>query len=535
MSLSINTNLASIVAQNALSATNDQQKVSMERLSSGLRVNSAADDAAGLAISDSMTSQIRGTTVALRNVNDGISLLQVADGATSNIVSNLQRIRELAIQAANGIYSDSDRQAMQTEVSQLLSENFAIQSRTTFNDMALFDGSYTNKSFQVGANSDEYISVSLPKLFSPSTVITPGYTIPAVTQTTTTTTTVPTSYVANIQMISGFPTMPVSAAIKAGDLSLNGKSIQPSVAGTQPGQTADSAWAIEQAIINSSAPGVIVTPTLNSTIGQIIVNNSDPGTTIPAGGISINGFPLPQISAPDMLGMVNAVMTQVNLLTSSTGVSAGVDYFAGQSYLYFTAVDNRNINIQESSPGYASMAGVSPVGITRGALYIGTASAPTPQGDLIISGNNPLNAGLTAGTWVADTSGPPLTTTTTTTTVITPAIVVPPVMSPGEATSDVLTQSNALQMINYTDSKINSVNSVRADVGALQNRFSAIIPQLASYSENLSAAKSRIVDTDYAKETAALARSQILKQSGAAILAQANSSQLNVLNLLKSF
>lgn len=533
MPLSVNTNIASLVAQNALSKNNESQKIATERLSSGSRINSAADDAAGLAITDAMTSQIRGTTVAMRNANDGISLLQVADGGTSNIVGNLQRIRELAVQAANGTYSDSDRQAMQAEVSQLLSGSFAVQSQTTFNNIALFDGNYTNKPFQVGANAGETVPVSLPKLFSPSTVVTPGYTIPAVTSTTTTTTTVPTSHVSNIQFVNGFPTLPVNSAISANDLVLNGKSIQPSVAGTQPGQTADSAWAIEQAIINSNAPNVVVTPSTNSTWGQILVNNSDPGATIPAGGISINGFSLPQISAPDMLGMVNEVMTQVNLLTPSTGVSAGIDYFSGQSYLYFTAVDNRNIDIQESVPGYASMAGVSPVGTTRGTLYIGTSDAPSPQGDLTISGNNPMRAGLTAGTWAADTPGPPLTTTTTTTTVITPATVVPPVMSPGEAIPDVLTQANALQMLTYVDNKISSINDVRGYVGALQNRFSSIASLLASYGENMSAARSRMLDADFAKETAELSRAQILQKAGTAVLAQANALPNNILSLLK--
>ena len=555
MSLSVNTNLMSIAAQRAISINENSQKIAAARLSSGQRINSAADDSAGLAIADRMTAQLNGTNMAIRNANDGISLMQIADGATGSITDNLQRIRELAVQAANGTYSDTDREAMQAEVSQLFAGSFAIQDQTNFNGTSLFDGNYINKAFQIGANAGDTIPVSLPQLFQSESVTTPGYTIPGVTTTTigpiitttnvTTTTTVPTSHVLNIQFSPGFLTAPVNSAILTNDLTLNGIPIQPSVAGSQPGQTADSAWAIEQAIINSNVPGVIVMPiTTDTSMGSLFVLDSAPSSTIPAGGITINGSPLPQISSKNMLDMINQTMAQINLLTTTTGVTAIIDPFSAPKYqLYLQASDSRNIVIQESVPGFAGQAGLAPIGTTRTVLYIGTSDAPSPLGDLVIAGNNPMKAGLTAGTVPADTQGPPLTTTTTTPvttttmgpiTTTSPATVMPPITTAAEPSNDVLTQSNAQLMLSYIDAKINSISTVRGYTGAISNRFSSITSNLANYGINISSSRSKIVDADYAQESSALTRAQILAQAGLAMLAQANSQPNNILSLLKT-
>jgi flagellin len=161
MASTINTNIQSLTAQRNLSMSQASLTTSMQRLSSGLRINSAKDDAAGLAISDRMTSQIRGLNQAARNANDGISLAQVAEGALGSVSANLQRIRELAVQAANGTNSASDRQALQQEVLQLTQEIARVGTQTEFNGLKLLDGSYTTQQFQVGANANQTIGVSI--------------------------------------------------------------------------------------------------------------------------------------------------------------------------------------------------------------------------------------------------------------------------------------------------------------------------------------------------------------------------------------
>ena len=249
MALGINTNLMAFGAQRGLSAANSRQAESVQRLSTGLRINSAADDAAGLAISERLLAQVRGTGAALRNVNDGISLMQTAEGTIGAISGSLQRIREIAVQAANGTLSSSDRQTMQLEVDQLFQGCLSSQNQTQFNKKPLFDGNFTSQSIQVGANAGDEVLVSLPELFVPVPVTTPGYTIPAVTQDVTTVVSTPTARVV-------YGGTAVSQALSAGDLTINGTPIQPSVVGPSPWQSADSAWAIKNAITSSGVPGV---------------------------------------------------------------------------------------------------------------------------------------------------------------------------------------------------------------------------------------------------------------------------------------
>lgn len=160
MAAIINTNIQSLNAQRSLSSSQSQLATSMQRLSSGLRINSAKDDAAGLAIAERMTTQVRGLTVAMRNANDGISLAQTAEGALGSVGSNLQRIRELAVQSRNATNSEEDRAALDAEVQQLKAEISRIARDTSFNGTKLLDGSFTNMAFQVGANQGQTIDVN---------------------------------------------------------------------------------------------------------------------------------------------------------------------------------------------------------------------------------------------------------------------------------------------------------------------------------------------------------------------------------------
>ena len=159
--VSINTNVASLLAQNNTRQVNNELEKAMERLSSGLRINSAGDDAAGLAISSRMEAQVRGLQAAIKNANDGISVAQVAEGAMDEIGNILQRMRELAVQSANDSNSDTDRAYLQGEVAQLSDEISRIASTTQFNGINVLDGSFSNKTFQIGANANQNVSLSI--------------------------------------------------------------------------------------------------------------------------------------------------------------------------------------------------------------------------------------------------------------------------------------------------------------------------------------------------------------------------------------
>ncbi len=378
MPQTINTNVMSLNAQRNLNRTQNDLATSISRLSSGLRINSAKDDAAGLAISERMTSQIRGLNQAVRNSNDGISLAQTAEGALSEIGNNLQRIRELAVQSANATNSVSDRAALDVEVQQLVAEIDRVANTTDFNGTKLLDGSFAAQAFQVGANVNETISVA----------------------------SIVDANVANLGTITKAQVTGAAAtaftAITAGHLTVNGTSV---------GAVAAGASATERA---------------------------------------------------------SQIRDAVNSVADTTGVYATND----------TATT------------------VTLTGATNIAVAFGGASATTAI------------TGLTAAT----------TNTATTT---------------GFTGLAVTTTSGANLAIDSTDAALTAVNSARATLGAVQNRFESVISNLSSASENLSAARGRIQDADFAMETASLTRAQILSQAGTAMVAQANSLPQSVLSLLQ--
>ena len=384
MAAIINTNVVSLNAQRNLSSSQNALATSLQRLSSGMRINSAKDDAAGLAISQRMTSQINGLNQAARNANDGISMSQTAEGALGEIGNNLQRIRDLAVQSRNASNSVSDRTALNNEVQQIKSEIDRVSSTTAFNGIKLLDGSFTNQAFQVGANVGETINIS-GLVNAQSSAL----------GTTTTSS-------ANVTGIAAT----AFTAITAGDLTINGVSVGAVAAGgTAPVQGANIA-----AAINTKSALTNVTATA------------------------------------DAAGLVSLVNTS----GSSTVVA-----FAG-------------------------------------------ASASTAI------------TGLTAGTTAA-----------------TSATVA------GFAGVDISTTVGADVAIAAMDSALSAINAGRADLGAYQNRFSSAVSNVQTTSENLTASRSRIVDTDFAAETATLSRNQVLQQAGTAMLAQANAMPQSVLALLR--
>ncbi|MDE2622326.1 MAG: hypothetical protein KGM83_03930 [Betaproteobacteria bacterium] len=322
MAMYINTNIVSLNAQANLANSQSTLATDIQRLSSGLRINSAADDAAGMAIATRMGSQISGQNQAIRNANDGISLSQTAQGAMQSIVQNLQTMRSLAVQSANATYSASDRASMNAEVQQLKSEIDRVAGSTTFNGVNLLDGTFTVKNFQVGANntSNDSIQVASIANMSTSQLGSAGSTYAATVTGTATTT-----------------------ALNAGDVTLNGFQVGASQAGAAPGQTSDSAYSIAQAINGISASSG-VTATANATTVQGTAAAMTNFTAIAANTFSINGINVGAVAAgTNAQGQGANLAAAINLVTSQTGVSAVSN--ASTGVVTLTASDGRNIAI----------------------------------------------------------------------------------------------------------------------------------------------------------------------------------------------
>ena len=489
MSSMINTNIASINAQNNLNKSQGALSTSLQRLSSGLRINSAKDDAAGMAISDRMTSQIKGTDQAARNANDGISLAQTAEGDLSTISDNLQRMRELAVQSSNGSNSISDRASIDTEVQALSQEIDRVAQNSSFNGNKLLDGSFTSQKFQIGANAtaNDTIAVSIGSARTSSLGGSGMSTSTNVTSLAMTT-----------------------AALAAGDLTLNSIQVGASSAGASPGQTAGSAYSKALAInAVSSQSGVTATAQETSVTGATAASGAG-GLT--ANQFSVNGINIGAIAAGgNAAGNAANTAAAINLVSAQSGVTATAD---NTGAVTLKAADGRDIVLADTTAGSG--------GATATGLTIGTIAAPATSSGTIkltsnnatgitISGGGVAKAGLTAAT-----TGPQTTLTVNSISSI-----------------DVKTAAGAANAISAIDGALATVNASKASLGVFQNRFASVVSNLQSKSENLSASRSRIQDTDFAKETASLTRGQILQQAGTAMLAQANSLPNGVLSLLR--
>ncbi|MFN7123990.1 MAG: flagellin [Hydrogenophaga sp.] len=392
----INTNVMSMTAQRNLGTTSSSLATSMQRLSSGLRVNSAKDDAAGLAISERMNAQVRGLNVAARNANDGISLAQTAEGALGKVGDMLQRMRELAVQSANASNNSSDRTALNAEVTQLRQEIDRVAKTTSFNGTKLIDGSFANATFQVGANAGEGISID--------------------------------------------------SIVNSDSASL--------------GQTAVHA-----------TPAIIppATPVAPAVLPAIPAGGATPLSIDDAAGNPVNLGPIGE--ATTLAQRAGQVVDAINAKSTDTGVFARPVYTAG------------------AVTGYEVFSDRAIVAADFGNFAAGTTGAG-------------VNTAAVADSFVEDIN----------------------VTSFGDS-------QLALKVI---DNAINAVNSSRADLGALQSRFENAVANIQITGENISAARGRIIDADFAKETSNLSRAQILQQAGTAMVAQANQVPQGVLSLLRS-
>lgn len=486
----INTNIASLNAQRNLNGSQGMLNTALERLSSGLRINSAKDDAAGLAISERMTSQIRGLNQAARNANDGISLAQTAEGALTEIGNNLQRIRELAIQAANATNTSTDRAALQSEVNQLSAEITRVASQTQFNGLNLLDGTFSNQSFQVGANANQTISItqigdSRASALGSNVLSTSGTVMgrAAAGAADVTATVLAAETDLTLTTAQGGTTAAISYAANAG---ADGVAAAVNSAGSSVGLTA---VATNSATISNLGGAGTVTMTLN---GQAISANVASTSDLSALAAAING------------------------VAGTTGVSASFASPSNLSQLTLSTTDGRDITILDFNNSAATKTvDVAGLNNTAATLTGGAATDSTR-----VTGNVDIYS--TKGAITAANAGTDAFASASATSNFSAV-----------ASVSVATSVGAQSAIRVLDSAMQQINSSRGDLGAIQNRLQSTVANLQTTAENLSASRSRIRDADFAAETASMTRAQILQQAGVAMLAQANALPNNVLSLLR--
>ncbi len=528
MAAIINTNLQSLNAQRNLSSSQSSLATSMQRLSSGLRINSAKDDAAGLAISERMSTQVRGLTVAARNANDGISLAQTAEGALGSVGNNLQRIRELAVQARNATNSSEDRAALNAEVQQLKAEVTRIAQQTTFNGTKLLDGSFTDMAFQVGANQGDTINIS------------------GIAD-------------ANISELGNWTSAATNASTK----------------GILPDGGAVAAIAT-----NSIASGVFTTATATAATGQgfkLTVGGVDIldktataiGDTVQATDIDtalaspavLNQLQTAGITFSGSAATSNLVFSRADgndltiAVTNTFGTPGG--FAGGIAATHTGGTPAVNANFVKMDAGELTLQGVKPDGSAGGVvnIVVGPSANASERTAALVSAVNAQthNTGVTASvvngklslesktgnfTIGSSLAADKLADATGLTAGVSGAAAGGTAYAQGAAKtgfadlniSDVNGADNAILAM---DAALTAVNGARATLGAVQSRFETTVANLSVTTENLSSARSRIMDADFATETANLSRSQILQQAGTAMVAQANQLPQQVLKLLQ--
>jgi len=487
MPLTLNTNIDSLNAQRNLTNSKASLSQSLQRLSSGLRINSAADDAAGLAISQQFTTQINGTNQAVNNANDAVSEAQTAGGALATLTDALQSIRTLSVQSANGSNSAADRAALDAQVQQQIAEITRIASQTSFNGTKVLDGSSGLTTFQVGANVGNTISINL----------TQGVRADQIGQVASGSGTSATGVSATALTGSN-----LTIQVGTGTAASIGQSVA-GAAGAAAGQSAFSAYAKVQAINAAGVAGLTASASTTAT-GALGFSNITGGATTTY-ALKINNVDIYAAGTSIAVGQVltgAAVATQINLYSSQTGVTATLN---GSGALQLTAADGRDINQAETivlGGGSGTGAAIA-APQTRGTITLSAAS------NIVIGGAGSADIGFNAG-------GQSITLSAATL-----------------ANSNVLTVSGANSTIAAVDSALATVSAFQSQLGAIQNRFTSTVKNLQSTVQNLTASRSTIQDADFAAETAKLTQSNVLQQAGISILAQANQQPQLILKLLQ--
>lgn len=495
MALGINTNVASLNAQNQLGKSQSMNDQALQRLSSGLRINSAKDDAAGMAISTRFQSQISGLNVATRNANDGISLAQTAEGALDEITNNLQRIRELAVQSANASNSDSDRDALNDEVKQRLDEIDRISSQTAFNGIKVLDGSFGAQAFQVGANAGETISVDL----------TQGTKADQIGSIAT----------ADVQ-VTGAITADNGVSIAVGDnafTQINASEDREDSAGNViNGYEADSAAQIAKAINDSGVDGLFASASTEATFSIADVTGGTGTTNYSLTVNDVEVFSTEHDFSGDLSLNGSNVADAINSKSGATGVTA--EWNANDGELTLSSADGRTINLAEATADGTVSGGITDGNNAENIKTLGEVTYSAAEKINFLAGSG---GDLTTSLGLASTGADSIDVDNTT----------------GVRDADISTVAGANDAILRVDAALDSVNQVRGELGAIQNRFESTIANLGTSVENLSASNSRILDADFAAETANLAKSQVLQQAGISVLSQANARPQQVLSLLQ--
>jgi flagellin len=519
----INTNINAIAAQNSLRVSGLSQASAMERLSTGIRINSARDDAAGLAISTRMTANIRGISAAIRNANDGISLTQTAEGSLISIGDNLQRIRELAVQSANSGNNASDRAALNNESSQLISEIDRIANNSTFNGIKLLDGTYRDQALQVGSGNEnnDRINISIGDA------------------RTSRLGAAPTASASGIPIVEGLK-------LSEGDVTINGFNVIGSTSdGVSIYNSEGSAIAKANAInAISSKTGVVAAAKASTAEFQAEATATGNAEEFQ---FLLNGELITGIveKGTNDVGSASNIAAAINAKTAKTGVYATVSNVIGDEGKYtLTASDGRNIVLSidaddikaaaddttavGSWDGTGIVSAVNGFDMTTGDKDTVQAPATTKNDSIVIYGSIQLTTDSLAGIMLGG-----LSASDDALGIVGSYIPASQSSGSGVGSVNLNTSSGAQSALTTLDRAINAVTDMRASMGAYQNRLTASIANLENTSMNLTASRSRILDTDYAKETTNLAKSQIIQQAATAMLAQANQSSQSVLALLK--
>ncbi len=563
MAMVINTNIASLNAQRNLSRTQGSLNTSLQRLSSGLRINSAKDDAAGLSIVTRFAAQVKGMNQAVRNANDGISLAQTGEGAIQEVTTNLQRIRELAVQSANGSYSATDRLSMQKEVDQLVAEIDRIATKTQFSGRNILDGSSGTLAFQVGANANETISVSNVNVRTNSLGQQAG-----INQSTTDRMSLTDDGTDDVSIgiqedtagtgkgaelgeaggefkitVAGTTSVDISAASFGGAITGTTTSNLKDVNNAEYGSGMAKSIAerinnireMELDDTNAGADGTYlegVYASAKTTFKSSDLNADDySGSAVSAsdysyvgagslknGDLNINGVDIGAVSFQEK-DATGTLSTAINAKSDVTGVTASVDE---NGELVLTAEDGRDIVVNTttstatnnlfSAGGSSQTSGAADFTAKLENLRVTGQVTVTAQETITLAETNADEFGVGASQGSLKEKN---------------------VQAVGTiANADVKTAAGANVTIESVDSALEQISSIRADFGAVQNRFESVVRNLQNVSENLSASRSRIEDADFAMETASLTRAQIMQQAGTAMLAQANMLPQQALSLL---
>ncbi len=477
--LVLNTNIDSLIAQNSLITSGNQLTTALQQLSSGLQINTAADNAAGYAIAQGMTSQINGLNTAINNANDGVSLTQTAQGALTEITNDLQTMRDLAVQSLNGTNSAQDRADLNQQFQQLSADIQQVAQTASFNGVKLLNGSFSGQTFQIGANVGDTITVSA--VASMETSALGVYT--GVNEQ-------------NLAITTGAAGALSVTAGSAGTISL-GSSV------------AHDAAAVAAAINAGGVQGLTATANANNAVGS---GAADVGTSGNADVITLNGIQIHVTNTGNTATNISNAVSAINAVSADTGVTAA----SNGSGITLTASNGSNITAQFTAGSGTTASVATDYGLGG---VVGTAGAAKTTASTVninyvapsgVSGSLSFTGGGLANTaYAIGSTGNAVSTLTVDT---------------------VAASNSALTAI---DQALQQVATTGAQLGAYQNRFQASITGLQTDATNLSSAKSSIVDTNYAQATSDLSKAQILQQASTAMVAQANTIPQQILTLLQ--